>query len=364
MVSEQNERVEEMATCPTYLIAAAFTKWTEFLHEAPPQYNGGYWKLTEHIGTPLPDILLENAFHLLIPYAELVLPTMDEQLFSQIKKLPETHKEYAGLFYTALLNTGKDERRLCVPKETPPLCFWGYKLQKGSIDLYANSLYYVGYKARGGEVTNYGNTLGEFCTGASGGEHTNRGKVKNDFASLVTGGSYINENDVQHFGQSASGGTLVNENTCMHFAYSAYGNVLCVNRGSVQKTFATGGDGGTFSNEKDVLEHFGWQRRGGVCINRGSTKELAYDAIGGIYIIYELPQRIARYAHGGTYIATQATSLFLERAKNAVCITTEQLAKDVPLAQLIKKLEITLDNVKIQDAVVKISDHCKRMYKS
>lgn len=348
MSNKSSDQIEGMIPCPIHLITSAFTKWTQLLYRAPPQYNGGYWKLSEHVGMPLPDILLEDAVRVLVPYAELSLPLIDGPFLAPIQTLPETHKEYAGLFYTALLNTGKEERKLIIPKEVPPLCFWGYKLQKGYIDLYANSLYYVGYKAHGGSLNNYGMTLGEFCTLASGGEHINHGKVKHDFASLVTNGTYINKSDVQQFGQSASGGCLSNESMCMHFAYGAYGNVLCINRGDVQKTFATGGDSGIYVNHKSVQEHLGWQRRGGICIDRGSSKDVACDASGGVYILYESPQRVAY------------------QARKEVCIITksEQLMKDKSLADLVKKTEQKPDNIQINDIIKKIADHCKTAYRS
>lgn len=132
------------------LIPQLFVEWAHYVeHHAPAVQMKG----TFHSGlTGIADNLLAHAVRLL---DDIVPPTVIDNISSfPFFLLPEAHRDWAGIFYTALLNKGT--YKVIVPEIVGGQC-WGYRLARGFLTLH-NMTGHVGCYEEGGCIVNKGQT--------------------------------------------------------------------------------------------------------------------------------------------------------------------------------------------------------------
>lgn len=277
----------ELNENPVQLIANALASWELCLERITPKYYGIF-------DEAMLDEMYEEATRLLRPYENLHLPVISKQHFIPLEVLPYGHSYYCGIFYTALLNTATNERKMIVPAHINA-GFFGYRMQKGVMELYADSAS-SGLRASGGTIFSYG-TNSSFAQEASGGVFVNYGRPRH-FGCNARGGLFINRNFVDDFASAVSGGLFIQQGKVIDFA-------------SLSR--------GTFINYGDVLANFGNGASGGFFINAGASHYFAaFDVSAGQFINvgYIGPKNTIGFcASGGHYIdATCSTiSAFIRR---------------------------------------------------
>ncbi len=255
------------------LIANALASWELCLKRIMPKYHS--------ISDAMLDEMYEEATRLLRPYENLHLPVISKQHFIPLEVLPYEHSYYCGIFYTALLNTATNERKMIVPAHINS-GFFGYRMQKGVMELYANSAS-SGLRASGGTIFSYG-TISSLCQEASGGVFVNHGRLGH-FGCNATGGVFINRDFVEDFASAVSGGLFIQQGKVMDFASLSSGTFI--NYGEVLGNFGNSAHGRLFINA-GTCQYFGaFDVSAGQFINVGDTgskSTIGFCATGGHYI--------------------------------------------------------------------------------
>ncbi len=145
------------------VVTNAFTVWSHLLLKTAAPYPGA--------GIMQRDFLLEEA----VRFLPVRLPPVvsEKSYFQPIETLPFSHRPFAGLFYTAMLEKGVE--KLIVPGDAKDIALWGYKMKTGTVDVLADSRS-IGVRSTGGICINRG-CVANFAAEAEGGIHVNYGVV-------------------------------------------------------------------------------------------------------------------------------------------------------------------------------------------
>ncbi|MBI4441294.1 hypothetical protein HY639_03940 [Candidatus Woesearchaeota archaeon] len=190
------------------------------------------------------DTLLEEAIRLTCHLPMLTIDATD--YFSPVETLCVNHRPYAGLFYTALLQTAD---RMVIGVEG--LSYLGYRLARGTIELNAATDTGIGQYATGGCVVNNNTVRGNLGWGARGGLFVNNGHAPWDFGAHATGGLFVNNGASSYCADNVSGGIFVNHGQMDFFADTPKAGIF-LNDGTVTQHFGSGAEGGFFGNGGDV----------------------------------------------------------------------------------------------------------------
>lgn len=187
------------------------------------------------------DALFDEAFNL-VKSLKLPKEITGEKYFSVIWKMDEKYKHhmpYAGLFYSALMKAGVE--KLTVPAQFRNFGYWGYRMQRGILEVLADS-WHIGGCVTGGVIINKGNISFDFGRETEGGIFINYGStgyfgwrgngmfINYGIVEWMMGykasGEFINLNAVKDMGDSATGGVYITTKpvaTFLRFANNAYG---------------------------------------------------------------------------------------------------------------------------------------------
>lgn len=174
-VAKPDEKKQVKADFPVNAIASVLAQWDEYLRESSfPQVY------TE-------DMLKARAYSLLRECKSIIPNIIESEVYFVAPSLmKKEHYQYAGLFYTALLEHSKT---LIIPKTIPKSGGWGYDLQEGTL-INKGVVIDVGKHARGGYFINNGK-IQDFADWAKDGVFINNGYVKR-FCCCMT--AYRNTN--------------------------------------------------------------------------------------------------------------------------------------------------------------------------
>ncbi len=179
---EQKKNIE-VTTNPKDAFSSAFRIWAGYANTFP-EFDVVLWKgdvknicdilpaEAEKVSIALPRIL-KNAY-----------------FFNPIEHLSYKHYEYAGLFYTALLNNGTIDT-LIVSEKWMNVCFWGYGLRRGCIKIAHTDGLDIGRFANGGMIISKGDSEYSIGQDAHNGIFINRGRA-NNLGGRSSGGVFIN----------------------------------------------------------------------------------------------------------------------------------------------------------------------------
>ncbi|MBI4441295.1 hypothetical protein HY639_03945 [Candidatus Woesearchaeota archaeon] len=188
-------------------LLTTFRSWVSFLVCYAVPYDAGWMDI------PKRDMLLEEACRIVEPFVDSLPAVLGKEYVLPLYDMKQTHGHYAGyggLFYTALLNMGKDERILVTT--ISGIGLWGYRLKKGRIILASmqpSTYDFIGEAATGGIIENLGivSYLGREGWGAT---YINSNTVLNECGFLAQNGLFINHGRVTGWGNGATGGVFVN----------------------------------------------------------------------------------------------------------------------------------------------------------
>ncbi len=211
---------------PVEALSHAFRMWAACV-EKVPEYDELLSDSREL--TRICDLLLAEAEHTSIALPQLLA---DSAYFIPIDMLPFHHTSYAGLFYTALLNNGKIDK-LVVPDTGVNISFWGYRLSRGTIEIYDSSGIDIGTSMSGGTIITKGNCENMIGHNALGGVFINNGECWGLSSESQTG-IFINKKTVEWFCNSPVGGVFINKGRARNIDIDNT-NYLLVNYGSVKK---------------------------------------------------------------------------------------------------------------------------------
>lgn len=200
------------------------------------------------------------------------------------------HKEYDGIYITALLNNSCLEEIII---NQSGFSFLGFKLNKGRIKINRANHDFIGAYATGGIIENYGQIFslypqniwnGSFGRFGSGAICTNHGEIKT-IGDCAKGGIYRNYGDCFSdgiMGSNATEGIFLNYNSMKEMGYSAKGGFF-YNAGFIHK-MASYAQYGFFLNNGKILSYFGENTENGFYFNNGDVKKLGFNTSGGMYV--------------------------------------------------------------------------------
>ncbi len=242
-IGKPDEKKEkEITSLETFLIT--FRMWESLLEEIAPQVH--------HEGQISYDSLnrLEKeGEQILTPYKEL-LPAQieDTPYFMPIRFMEPGYKLYAGLFYTALLNTGCTST-IKVPEDVPRSC-WGYKLRKGTLNI-LNGVQHTGEQMSGGYLEV-------------------RGKMHWHVGYLATGGVCVTDGEAPSLGTFATGGIFINNGHVSFGLGHAAVNGVFINTGYISSAFGSGAHEGFFVNYGIHKDSIGFGAEKAIVVDRKS----------------------------------------------------------------------------------------------
>ncbi len=186
-----------------HLITSAFEVWHSWLRNATPPCIPTKIQLKE---------IAEETDNFVASCVSYETPVIEGgEYFAVVSQMDINYKQYAGLFYTALLNTKTD--RMIVPNIGNLGCYWGYRMKKGLLDITAGTAW-LGEDALGGCIINRGFAFGSLGENA-------------------VGGLFVNLGTTYHLGPKAQGGIFINHGRCddigMHASHGFFANYQPVN---------------------------------------------------------------------------------------------------------------------------------------
>ncbi len=192
---EDKDKQHAEQHCSVESVHAAFSLWSHVLLKTTTGYPGD-----------------ETCYHQMLEEAEHFLPKKlpaiisDTSYFKPIETLPETHRPFAGLFYTAMLQRGVE--KIIVPKCAENIGLWGYAMKQGTLEVLADSRS-IGREAEGGICINHG--------------------IAANFAYESSGGIFINHNIAIYCGWDSEA-TIINH---AKIKVPYFHNALCINYGTI-----------------------------------------------------------------------------------------------------------------------------------
>ncbi len=179
------KQIIEHGDNPLTMLTAAYKEWITYVERDP-------------IRAETPDRFLSKAEEILMPCVGKLPKKMDNTEYFLPLRLYEPNM-LAGIFYTALLNSGAIDY-LIIPKKIRNMYHFGYRLRRGVLENYAK-LDLIGWHAEGGCLINHVRMGEGFGSEATGGLFVNYGKVQpylfptSSFGSISKGGVFL---DYEH----------------------------------------------------------------------------------------------------------------------------------------------------------------------
>ncbi len=325
----------EVKTNPVQTVANAYKLWIKFVEK--------------HQQLSPENLFLEEAERMLSPFDAILPDRFDKEYFKPIDSVRDCNiYRYSGIFYTALLNIGSTERKITVPNEITiikdEMSYFGYKLKKGTLELYARD-FHAGEEMQGGTLI------------YRGWRGTNLGQG-------ASGGLLINESETCWLGQNAKDTKFINKGKAQLVGIAAT-NCFFENHGEADNFGQLNHDNCVFVNYNKATE-MGINGRG-LFANFGMANNLGSYIVTqqGLYINFGIvTECFGAEAKEGIFIAAHPPDPPFHFDNDEIrTIPQAYLHMDHHLGRLVENIRHALlkaDKLPVDTLSHKIQDYCKK----